>query len=114
MGQRPVVPTAPELVVDVDGHRTVLRPSRVYRVGRDPTSDIPLADARVSWHHAVFREEGGRWTVRDEDSTNGTYADGLRVAVRDVRAGTVLRFGHPQDGPVAVLADAAPTAPPPP
>ncbi|GGP94902.1 FHA domain-containing protein [Streptomyces roseolilacinus] len=114
MGERPVVPTAPELVVDVDGHATVLRPRHVYRVGRDPASDIPVADARVSWHHAVFREEDGRWTVRDEGSTNGTYADGLRVAARDVHAGTVLRFGHPEDGPVAVLSDAAPAAPPPP
>ncbi|MCP9946948.1 ATP transporter ATP-binding protein/permease [Streptomyces somaliensis] len=114
MGERSVVPTAPELVVDVDGCSTVLRPSHVYRVGRDPASDIPLADGRVSWHHAVFREESGRWTVRDEGSTNGTYADGLRVAERDVHAGTVLRFGHPQDGPAAVLSDAAVTAPPPP
>ncbi|MFI6412314.1 FHA domain-containing protein [Streptomyces sp. NPDC050585] len=108
MGERPVVPTAPELVVDVDGHSTVLRPSHVYRVGRDPASDIPLADPRVSWHHALFRDEDGRWTVRDEGSTNGTYADGLRVTERDVRAGTVLRFGHPDDGPEAVLSAAGP------
>ncbi|MEU3448469.1 FHA domain-containing protein [Streptomyces thermolilacinus] len=108
MGERPVVPTAPELVVDVDGHSTVLRPSHVYRVGRDPASDIALADTRVSWHHAVFRDEDGRWTVRDEGSTNGTYADGVRVTERDVRAGTVLRFGHPEDGPQALLSEAAP------
>ncbi|OEJ97564.1 FHA domain-containing protein [Streptomyces thermolilacinus] len=108
MGERPVVPTAPELVVDVDGHSTVLRPSHVYRVGRDPASDIALADTRVSWHHAVFRDEDGRWTVRDEGSTNGTYADGVRVTERDVRAGTVLRFGHPDDGPEALLSEAAP------
>ncbi|AOT57365.1 FHA domain-containing protein [Streptomyces rubrolavendulae] len=106
MGERPVVPTAPELVADVGGHTTVLRPGRVYRVGRDPASDIPVADGRVSWHHAVLRAEDGRWTVRDEDSTNGTYADGRRVAVRRVGAGTVLRFGHPADGPAAVLSAA--------
>ncbi|MFD3357532.1 FHA domain-containing protein [Streptomyces fradiae] len=109
MGERPVVPTAPELVADVGGHTTVLRPSRVYRVGRDPASDIPVADDRVSWHHAVLRAEDGRWTVRDESSTNGTYADGRRVAVREVGAGTVLRFGHPADGPAAVLSSAAPS-----
>ncbi|WP_411573459.1 FHA domain-containing protein [Streptomyces fradiae] len=106
MGERPVVPTAPELVADVGGHTTVLRPSRVYRVGRDPASDIPVADGRVSWHHAVLRAEDGRWTVRDEGSTNGTYADGRRVDVREVGAGTVLRFGHPADGPAAVLSAA--------
>ncbi|WP_149180437.1 FHA domain-containing protein [Streptomyces sp. TRM49041] len=114
MGERPVVPTAPELVVDVGGHSTVIRPSRAYSVGRDPASDIALADARVSWHHAVFRPEDGRWTVRDEDSTNGTFADGRRVTVRDVGPGTVLRFGHPADGPCAVLSAPEPPAPPPP
>ncbi|WP_175409415.1 FHA domain-containing protein, partial [Streptomyces sp. TRM64462] len=114
MGERPVVPTAPELVLDVGGDSTVLRPSRVYRVGRDPASDIALADARVSWHHAVLGPEGDRWTVRDEGSTNGTYADGRRVAgAWDVGPGTVLRFGHPSDGPSAVLSAVEPPAPPP-
>ncbi|MFB9392332.1 FHA domain-containing protein [Streptomyces coeruleoprunus] len=112
MGERHVVPTAPELVLDVGGDATVMRPGRVYRIGRDPASDIPLDDARVSWHHAVLRPEGGHWTVRDEGSTNGTFADGRRVAVGEVGPGTVLRFGHPGDGPSAVVS-AVPNAAPP-
>ncbi|MEU3608062.1 FHA domain-containing protein [Streptomyces sp. NPDC035033] len=108
MGERPVVPAAPGLVLLVDGVATRMDPGRVYRVGRDPTSDIVLADARASWHHAVLRAAGGQWTLADEDSTNGTYADGVRVRLpRVVGPGTVVRFGHPQDGPRAVL-----TAPP--
>ncbi|WP_236242104.1 FHA domain-containing protein [Streptomyces sp. CC228A] len=111
MGERPVAPTAPELVLDVAGEPTAIRPSRAYRVGRDPAGDIVLADARVSWHHAVLRPERGRWTVRDEGSTNGTYVNGRRVTVEAVDAGTVLRFGHPEDGPGGVLSPPA-TAPP--
>ncbi|MFE6223121.1 FHA domain-containing protein [Streptomyces sp. NPDC057854] len=105
MGERPVAPAAPGLVLLVDGVPTRMDPGRVYRVGRDPTSDIVLADARASWHHAVLRAAGGQWTLADEDSTNGTYADGVRVRLpRVVGPGTVVRFGHPQDGPRAVLA----------
>ncbi|MFF9504711.1 FHA domain-containing protein [Streptomyces sp. NPDC014656] len=105
MGERPVAPAAPGLVLLVDGITTRMDPGRVYRVGRDPTSDIVLADARASWHHAVLRAAGGQWTLTDEDSTNGTYADGVRVRLpRVVGPGTVVRFGHPQDGPRGVLA----------
>ncbi|OII69094.1 FHA domain-containing protein [Streptomyces sp. CC77] len=108
MGERPVAPTAPELVLDVAGEPTAIRPSRAYRVGRDPAGDIVLADARVSWHHAVLRPERGRWTVRDEGSTNGTYVNGRRVTADVVGAGTVLRFGHPEDGPGGLLSSPRP------
>ncbi|MGW2017913.1 FHA domain-containing protein [Streptomyces sp. NPDC001927] len=110
MGQRPVAPAAPELVLEIHGDATVMSPSRVYRIGRDPTSDIVLDDDRTSWHHAVLRAVGDHWTLEDEGSTNGTYADSHRVAVREVGPGTVIRFGHPGDGPLAVLSGTA-TAP---
>ncbi|MEV5433308.1 FHA domain-containing protein [Streptomyces sp. NPDC052701] len=103
MADRPVSPTAPELVLETETGSTVMSPGRDYRVGRDPLSDVVLDDARVSWHHAVLRAEDGRWTLQDEDSTNGTYADGRRVRVQDVGPGSVIRFGHPADGPRAVL-----------
>ncbi|MFD3946126.1 FHA domain-containing protein [Streptomyces sp. NPDC058579] len=110
MGKRPVAPAAPELVLEIHGDATVMSPSRVYRIGRDPTSDIVLDDDRTSWHHAVLRAVGDHWTLEDEGSTNGTYADSHRVAVREVGPGTVIRFGHPGDGPRAVLSGTA-TAP---
>ncbi|MFE5941515.1 FHA domain-containing protein [Streptomyces sp. NPDC056480] len=113
MGERPVAPAAPELVLEIDGDATRMSPSRVYRIGRDPTSDIVLADARASWHHAVLSAPAGQWTLADENSTNGTFTDGLRVAgPREVGPGTVVRFGHPEDGPRAVLSSGAAPATP--
>ncbi|GGY45383.1 FHA domain-containing protein [Streptomyces tanashiensis] len=113
MAERPVVPAAPDLVLEIDGDAMLMSPSRVYRIGRDPSSDIVLADARASWHHAVLSAGGGHWTLVDEGSTNGTFADGLRVArPREVGPGTVVRFGHPADGPRAVLSTGAPARPP--
>ncbi|MER7958947.1 FHA domain-containing protein [Streptomyces sp. NPDC096030] len=113
MGERPVAPAAPELVLEIAGDATVMSPSRVYRIGRDPTSDIVLDDDRASWHHAVLRAVGDHWTLADEGSTNGTFADSHRIAVREVGPGTVIRFGHPGDGPRAVLSGAAVRAAPP-
>ncbi|GAA0482897.1 FHA domain-containing protein [Streptomyces sp. NPDC046215] len=108
MGERPVVPSAPELVVESDGGSQTMTASRTYQVGRDPTSDIVLSDARVSWHHAVLRPVEDHWTVEDTGSTNGTYTHGRRVGSTDVGPGDVIRFGNPADGPAAVLKEAPP------
>lgn len=105
------MPTAPELLVETDQGSTPVSPSRDYHVGRDPLSDIVIDDARVSWHHAVLHAEDGHWTVHDEDSTNGTYAEGHRVRTWDIGPGSVIRFGNPADGPRATLVGRAPPRP---
>ncbi|WP_409474207.1 FHA domain-containing protein [Streptomyces sp. HC307] len=111
MVEQPVASTAPELVLETETGSTVMTPVRDYRVGRDPLSDIVLDDDRVSWHHAVLRPNGGHWTLKDEHSTNGTYADGRRIDAWDVGPGSVIRFGNPTDGPRAVLVGLADPAP---
>ncbi|MEU8691284.1 FHA domain-containing protein [Streptomyces sp. NPDC048665] len=106
MAERPVAPTASELVLETDTGSTVMSPGRDYHVGRDPLSDIVFDDARVSWHHAVLRCDRDHWTLADQHSTNGTYADGRRIERWDVRPGSEIRFGSPADGPRAMPADA--------
>jgi ABC-type multidrug transport system ATPase subunit/ABC-type multidrug transport system permease subunit len=110
MAERPVASTAPELVLETETGSTVMTPGQAYRVGRDPLSDIVLDDARVSWNHAVLRPEGDHWTIEDEHSTNGTYADGRRIREWGVGPGSVIRFGSPDDGPCAVLTTRPPPA----
>ncbi|MET7697679.1 FHA domain-containing protein [Streptomyces sp. NPDC005485] len=111
MAERLGTPTAPELVIETETGSTVMTPSHDYHVGRDPLSDIVLDDVRVSWHHAVLRPEADHWTLEDENSTNGTYADGRRVHEWGVGAGSVIRFGSAADGPRAVLVERPPPAP---
>ncbi|MEW2398971.1 FHA domain-containing protein [Streptomyces sp. NPDC046862] len=111
MAERHIAPTAPELVIQTDTGSTVMRPSREYRVGRDPLSDVVLDDDRVSWHHAVLRPDADHWTIEDVNSTNGTYADGHRVREWDVGPGSVIHFGNPSDGPRAVLTGPGPERP---
>ncbi|MEU9384657.1 FHA domain-containing protein [Streptomyces sp. NPDC048279] len=111
MAERPVTSTAPELVLETDTGSTVMSPGRDYHVGRDPYSDIVIDDSRVSWHHAVLKPADDHWTLHDEQSTNGTYADGRRIREWEVGPGTVIRFGSPADGPSAVLVGRPPPAP---
>src|SRR5262249_58553324 len=73
---------------------------RSYLIGRDPQCDIVITDDRVSWQHAVLAVQGGRWVLVDNGSTNGTYADGRRVARIEIDTECVARLGHPGDGPV--------------
>ena len=50
----------------------------------------------VSRKHATLALRGGRWTITDANSTNGTFVDGTRVAAyvpKPLANGTRLRFG---------------------
>jgi len=49
-------------------------------MGRAPNNDLIVPDKRVSKFHAYFRELGGKWSITDANSTNGTKVDGERVA----------------------------------
>jgi ABC-type multidrug transport system ATPase subunit len=111
MGERPIAPTAPQLVLQTAGDSRVLSPSRAYHVGRDPVSEIALSDRRVSWHHALLHAEDGHWILDDLDSTNGTYLDGHRVGHLDLGPDSHIRFGSPGDGPeVELIVDRGRTA----
>jgi len=75
----------------------------LLRAGRLATLEIVLDDTSVSRKHAeVACHADGRWFVRDNESTNGTYVNGARVGRDDypVKARDVVQFGK-----VAMLAE---------
>jgi ABC-type multidrug transport system ATPase subunit len=110
---------APALIVKTQGTEQTLQAGLAYRVGRDPESDIVLADPRVSWDHAVLQADGGAWFVEDRDSTNGTFADTRKIARLEITGDCTLRFGDVADGPTVScslsrpVTPARPAAPPP-
>lgn len=65
----------------------------VNRVGRSPDADFCIAHSTVSGLHCelVLRESGV--TVRDLDSTNGTFVNDSRVREAELSAGQTLRLG---------------------
>ena len=77
-------------------------PNIEMSVGRDAAKcHITLIEPRVSGVHATLKFEGGQLYVRDENSNNGTFVDGHRLApgVWTVApAGTALRIGPVEFG----------------
>jgi prepilin-type processing-associated H-X9-DG protein len=63
-------------------------------VGRQAGNDLALAgDAMVSRRHCRFVVEGGRWSVLDCGSVNGTFVDDERVLGRRLFGGERVRVG---------------------
>jgi pSer/pThr/pTyr-binding forkhead associated (FHA) protein len=66
----------------------------VTSAGRYEASDVLLDDVSVSRHHAVFtRTASGRITVRDLNSLNGTYVNGVRVEETSLHSGDEIQIG---------------------
>ena len=52
----------------------------VITVGKDTTNDICLDQYKtISRHHATFFYENKMWFLRDDNSTNGTWLNGVRL-----------------------------------
>jgi hypothetical protein len=62
-------------------------------VGRGLDNVVVLDDPRVSRRHAQLRNMGGRWILRDQGSTNGTFVNGMPVGEHPLNAGDVVSLG---------------------
>jgi hypothetical protein len=64
-------------------------------VGRAVTSLVVLADRMASRHHAViaYADATATWSVRDLDSRNGTWLDGIQIREAALSDGQVIRVG---------------------
>ncbi|HMS56699.1 MAG TPA: FHA domain-containing protein [Fimbriimonadaceae bacterium] len=81
------------VLVEQAGREHPIRPG-VTSVGRE--GDIMVADSRVSRRHAEVKSDGGRLTISDLGSTNGTTVNGTRLEqgeVLSLNQGDTLGFG---------------------
>ncbi|GAA4619037.1 hypothetical protein GCM10023195_85910 [Actinoallomurus liliacearum] len=62
-------------------------------VGRHPQSDIFLDDVTVSRRHVEFYRRGGRFSIRDAGSLNGTYVNRERVDEAPLSSGDEVQIG---------------------
>jgi hypothetical protein len=61
--------------------------------GRHPQSDIFLDDVTVSRRHVEFYQHGGRFSIRDAGSLNGTYVNRERVDETVLSSGDEVQIG---------------------
>lgn len=86
-------------------------------IGRLEDNTFPLTEPSISSHHCEVLLKGDTVTVRDLNSTNGTFINGEKVTEAVLKPGQTLRLGQIE---LRLESDAAPApagaaaAPPPP
>jgi HD-GYP domain-containing protein (c-di-GMP phosphodiesterase class II) len=68
---------------------------QILRTGRLSSLEIVLEDSSVSRRHAEVRLGNNAWWVRDLQSTNGTYVNGVRLGAgeRQLHSRDIVQFG---------------------
>jgi pSer/pThr/pTyr-binding forkhead associated (FHA) protein len=79
------VPDRPEQVFNLTGD--------CLSLGRAPTNEIILQDAKVSRSHAQIEFEGAQCRLEDLDSANGTRVNGQQVEQVNISPGDVIQIG---------------------
>lgn len=74
--------------------RMVPLPSGRMVVGSGLQADLRLMDNAVSARHCEIRNQGGRVTVQDLGSKNGTWLQGARISSGELQVGQILRLGR--------------------
>ena len=72
---------------------TFLIDAEATPAGRDPGSAVFLDDVTVSRRHAVLVDEGGRFSIEDQGSLNGTFVNRKRVESAQLEDGDELQIG---------------------
>lgn len=60
-------------------------------VGRATDADICVPSPKVSRLHALLTRQGGDYSIRDNDSRNGIFLNGLKVYSAVLRDGDILQ-----------------------
>ncbi|BBO76558.1 hypothetical protein DSCW_39750 [Desulfosarcina widdelii] len=62
-------------------------------IGRNPNHHLVIDNYAVSGDHAVILKQGNRYTLKDTNSKNGTFLNGLTVEQAPLKNGDVITIG---------------------
>ena len=80
-------------IISAEGSRDVdLGPFTT--IGRHPDNSLQLLDRIVSKNHATITLQGGQYLLKDLQSLNGTFANGVRVWEHTLRDGDDVSMGN--------------------
>jgi transcriptional regulator with GAF, ATPase, and Fis domain len=82
----------------------------VYRIGKRPDVDLVLTDPAVSREHLFAHVLRSAVRFKDNRSRNGSFYQGMRFEVLEVRPGGVVRIGR-SDLQVATVSEPTPLRP---
>lgn len=111
------------LLLESGGERREISVAGPITVGRSQTASVYLDDKTLSREHTQFYVDHGRLCVRDLDSKNGTYVNGVllkqpaslkpgdRVKIGVAMFTVVPEAGEPLPAVTAPVASARPAAP---
>lgn len=71
-----------------------LPPSQVVSIGRDKVNTIQVADQTLSGQHFRIIPKEGLYYLADLQSTNGTFLNGERVTLKELKPGGVIHVGQ--------------------
>ena len=67
---------------------------QVIVIGRERDCNIILSDVKISRHHAQLVNDGGKVTICDLNSKNGTYVNGVRIfQPKMLNSGDIVMLG---------------------
>ncbi len=80
---------------NVDGkrHEVNLEGRISVTFGRTQEADICIPETRISRIHAEIRLWDSDYVIKDLNSRNGIYVNGMKVVVAVLKAGDVIRIG---------------------
>src|SRR5271154_5495253 len=64
-----------------------------FSIGRSPTNQLPISDPSISRQHCMIRKKGGEFQLRDLESRNGTFVNGVPVGERELVEGDQIEVG---------------------
>ncbi len=84
----------PYITIELDGQieKFDLKKLRTT-IGRHSDNDILIANLTISNHHATVTNEGGVFYIQDNDSTNGTFVNDLKITKTAIKPEDSVRLG---------------------
>ena len=77
----------------MDKNRNFRLTGRRAIIGRDQSCDIVLSDSSISRRHAVLEQRRKQYVIRDLNSTNGTFVNGIRITEKVLKLEDEIKLG---------------------
>jgi transcriptional regulator with PAS, ATPase and Fis domain len=94
--QKPLILKKARFVVNTgkDKGKEIVLHKPLVTLGTLSENDLVLTDPTVSRSHAVIEEKADGYVLRDLNSTNGTFLEGVRIREGYLAAGSLIRLGQ--------------------